>query len=104
MSHDLASFANCVKDIYLRSAAYLQHRIVKRGSVGQGGVPVDAVDGELRCHIRESLGKERVTPPGAHHPNPKQASLGWAGQRTQGGQEEQEEPHEAKRGRMQQRR
>lgn len=72
-----ASSESCVE---LQSVVYLQHCILKCYSIGQRGILVDAIDGELCCHTGKGLGKERVTSPGPHHSNPKPSCLGWTGQ------------------------
>lgn len=62
------------------SASYLQNNIVKSRSVGQGGVFVDAADGELCRHTGKGLRKQWVTSPRPHHPNLKPSCLHRAGQ------------------------
>lgn len=67
-----ATVSDLIHMMKMGSALHLQHNIVERCSVGQRGVPVDAVDGEVCSHIGKGLGKERVTPPWSYHSDPKQ--------------------------------
>lgn len=93
------SMLNLLSDLYISlyvirntwKASYLKQNIIKGGSVGQGGVFIDAVDGKLCCHTGEGLSKQWVTSPRPHHPNPKPSCLHRAGYQTEENQNQQDD-------------